>query len=258
MGTGSGGGGGSGAGAGGSGSGGVGSGAGFGGYRFIRGEDGEKRIAGVTGEAEPIRVSIQRVLHGIPKTYLRKQFGSPLVGRIFRELCSFDQSMDPANPCESLASEYGIEVGQGFLVQWINRLMDAFQHEELNSKMRATARMTAEDFLISALGDDLELYVLGTCQETVPRLDRRIFDRTSEYFLGHMIWRVIEREYERQPVDVQERMKEECRGLAERIVEDFEGRFVEAGEATDCDLFDVIQEQMDWFVQKLRERIERE
>lgn len=254
MGTGSGGGGGS-----GSGGGGVGGGsATSGGYRFEKDKDGRKRIVGITVEEKTVQASIHRKLRKIPTTYLKKQFGSPLARHIFKELCTFSEWIDMESPCTNLADEYRIEDGPGFLVQWVGALMTMFQHEELNSKMRATARMAAEDFLIRALNDDLDLYVLGACADVLPKLDRRIFARTSRYFLGNMIWRVIEREYERQPRNVQQQMQEECLELAKEIVEVFEERFVKEGKATDCDLFDVIEQQMDWFVQALREKPGRE
>jgi hypothetical protein len=225
-------------------------------YEFEFDEDGFPSLK--LEEDEVARVDITEALRKIPRPYLQRQFGNPVIRRFYKDLCTFPEWLDVDDPCQALSEEYGIDDGEGFLVRWVSALMDAYAAEETNVKMRETARMSAEDFLIRALGDNLDLYVKGTCAEVLPELDRRIFDKASESFLGYMILRVLEREYERQPLQLQEQMKQDCDRLADQIVDDFETRYLEQVGLSRCDLFDTVAGKMDWFVKKLREPIRRE
>lgn len=244
-------GGGGGGGFGGGGSGGSGGyGGGSGGYCF---KDGNY----VPAVAKPATVKreVQKTLRRLSKYshgYLDGQFGSPLVRSIYEEVFSFRRSTYSEDPCGALAEEYGIQDGPGFLLRWVDALMEKYQDLESDIKVQGTARTCLEDFLVKALGDNLDLYLTGTCSETLARLDPKIFRSTSGYFLGNLVWRVLERECERQQPEVEVQIRRESQVLADRVIASFEERFLRKGSTGYRDLFRVIQENPDWFRKELR------
>jgi hypothetical protein len=83
-----------------------------------------------------------------------------------------------------------------------------------------------------------------------------VFDRTSNNFLGIMIKRMLERQGESMPPDVEIQLQDVAQDAADRIVRSFENKFLHKkfrGEPiTYQKLFLIIQENMPWFIEELR------
>ncbi len=224
-----------------------GSSSGIGGYYFKDGKPIFVSIDSATAKKE-----IRLLLCKIPKDYLEKLFTSPLVRSFYEELFSFSQCTYLKEPCKALATEFKIKEGLNFLIRWVGSIMDKYQKLELNAKFRDIAQICIADILMKALGDDLELYFSGTCAQVLAKIDRRIFKSTSGYFLGNMIWRMLERESERQQLNVRIQIQKESQILADRIIHSFEERFIKSREAHYRDFFCVIKQNFRWFIQELR------
>ena len=206
----------------------------------------------VAPNLDVVSAEVTSVFKKLNKDYIAKQFGSDLIRSIFEELFVFGEAVKSANPCAALKAKYGVSQGEGFLQNWVSLVMKKYSAAEPNVKVRDVARMTIDGFLTKAIGDDEDLYLDGTCQEVVAKIDRNIFHSTSGHFLGLMIWRVVEREYERQQPRVQVRFEEAAQKLANGVIEAFKGRFVDPKNAEYKDFFRVVQENPDWFVQELK------
>lgn len=156
------------------------------------------------------------------------------------------------NPCDMLAKQHNISASSGFLFRLVTALMD--KHKGLISSIKAQemARECIEDFLIRALDNNLELYLYGTCEQVLEKLNRQLFNDTSRYFLGNMIWRVLEREFERHPPEVQTQIQKESQNLADQVIRSFERKFIGRENIHYRDLFRIIHKDIDWFREELR------
>lgn len=234
-------------GGGGSGGSGVGSDGGIGAYRFKNGQ-----FISATVSSDTAKKEIQRKLRGLPTEYIKNQFGSPLVRSSYEEIFKLSRCINDENPCEVLSREYMIDEGERFLFRWVDKIMASYQQHEPNSNVRDLVRICLEDFLVRALDNDIDLYLNGTCVQVLAKLNRSVFRSTSGHFLGNMVWRVLEREYEKQQPQVQVQIQQQSQILANQVIHSFEERFLKKKQVTHRDFFRIVQENIGWFVEELK------
>jgi hypothetical protein len=201
-----------------------------------------------------VRKRVKYKLNKISNQYLDNQFGSKLTLTAYQELFTFKRIALSISPCEELRLIYEIDTGPGFLIRWINFVVDSCSSEEHNTKIRDTVQITLEDFFITALGDDtnaINLFLVGDCPDILAKIDKEIFEHIAGFFLSKMIWRVLEREIEAQPDKVQNLYREISEDIADEIIKSFEVNY-KSGKISYSDLFRIIQQNLDWFRRELR------
>ena len=112
--------------------------------------------------------------------------------------------------------------------------------------------MCLEDFLLKALGNDIDSYLSADGATIVEKLDESIFKSASGYFLGALVWRVLERDAETLPHDNEALLRDVSQKLADRIVYEFEQKFKNVEQVTHRQIFRVFQENPDWLIGELR------
>lgn len=243
MGSGSGGGGGGGSGGGGGG----GSWGGSGGYRW---QDGKIK-SDVTPQSRAEREA-KKILRKLPKDYLMKQFGSPMIDSIYEELFELSVHVFQNRSWQGVTERYGIAGGGGCLNDWAGTMISRARESEPNQKVRETALLCLDDFLVLALNNDIDLYVSGSSADVLGRLKQSVFKKTSNNFLGAMIWRVLEREKEKLQTSAEVQLRVVAQNIANRCISAFESKFHAKSQITYRDLFRVIQDNPAWFLEELR------
>jgi hypothetical protein len=126
----------------------------------------------------------------------------------------------------------------------------------MDQKVRETVQETLQEFLLLALKGDDDMYFNGPSDRIISRLNRKTFSSTSAYFLGILIWRVLERQAEPLPEDVQIQLQEFAQEKADKFIRKFDSKFLHKPRGdkltTHHDLFLIIQENMPWFIEELR------
>lgn len=234
-------------GGGGSGGSGYGSDGGIGIYSFEKG-----KFVSKIAKSDTVKEELQKKLRKFPKDYVKSRFGSRLVQSSYEEIFKLSRYVYEEDPCKALASEYRIDEGEGFFIRWVEKIMDNYQQHEPNTNIRDLVRICLEDFLVNALGDDIDFYLRGTCTQVLAKLNQAVFKSTSGYFLGYMIRRILEREYEQQQPSVQIQIQKQSQILADKIIRSFEQQFLTERQVTHRDFFRIIQKNIDWFVEELR------
>jgi hypothetical protein len=234
---------------GGGGSGGGGGGARLGGYRFKFG----KLISRVPQRSETEKTLRNLRRRKLPRDYVLKMFGSPMVRALYEELFEFSVHIFQNRSWSGIASRYGVPAGRGCLLAWINKVVRQAGESEPNSKISDTARLALEDFLVAALGNNLDLYTSGSDKDVLNALDKKKFDSTSAYFLGFLIRRTLERELETAVAVAEQQVRPIAQNVANEIVRNFENKFHAKGQTTHRDLFRIIQEQPGWFLKQFRQ-----
>lgn len=212
-----------------------------------------RKLIPADSSSSAARKEIRRILKKIPKNYIEKQFSSPLVLSMYDELFNFSKCMSSKDPCTVLAATYEISDGPGFLLRLVGILIHKYQQSEIDAKVRDLASLCLEDFLIKTLGDDLDLYLKGTCTQVIKKIDQKVFKSISGYFLGNMTRRVLQREYEIKQPDVEFQIQKESQILADKIINSFKKRFIEKGGVSYRDFFHFIKKNFNWFLGELRE-----
>lgn len=243
-------------GGGGSGSGGSGSGryGGWGGGKWKGYIFKNKKLVVLKLNKKNVRIKIKSKLRQITNQYLDNQFCSKLTNGAYQELFTVASIVYRANSSIELAKQYNIEPGSGFIRQLVNAIVEKYRLLENNLKVQETIRTSLEDFFIKALGDNLtaiDLYINGTSSQILAKLDKSIFKHTSGFFLSKLLWRIIEREIERQPEEIQSLYSEISEEIANKIITSFEDVFIPKGKMH-RDLFNVIQDDPEWFRRELR------
>jgi hypothetical protein len=215
---------------------------GGGGYSFSGGAVVTKGVS-----TQKVQTVAFETLCKLPKDYLRKQFGSPLVESVYEQLFELTVHVHLNRTWKGVAERYGVDDGPGCLLRWVEAVMAKFEHLEPNVKVRETALSCLEDFLITALGHDIDAFFAGTGDVVMAKLDEKIFKSTAGYFLGLMIWRILEREREATPEAVEVQLKEIAQQKADHIVANFEREYYAKDQVTRRQLFTVIRNNPDWF-----------
>jgi len=243
---------------GGGGSGGSGKGWGTGGLQGYYFESG-KFVSGKITDKEVIDATCGAI-HKFSPEYRVKQFSGNVVRKIYHEVFDFVGKLGGDHlDRQQLYNDYKIDLGAGFLVGWITELMRQFDEKfEPDQKIRETVQICVEDFFVRLLGDDLQalmIYQTGTCDQVIAKLDKNVISKRSGYFFGNLIRRILEREFETQPVDVQVRIKQISQQLADHLIENYM-RFMERAPQYDHkrnyrNLFEAINERPDILIEKV-------
>jgi hypothetical protein len=256
-----GGGGGSGAGGGSSGSGGGGSSSGAGGrngnraivkmrgYSFRSGRPTSAEVSAAKAR-DAVRSAFAKLSRDARK-YVLAQFCSPMVRRVFEQVFLLAAPVFQDRRWDLVADHFNVGRGRGCLREWVEHVIGEAAAEEPSLKVRETIRMCLEDFLVTALGNDIDTYLSGDGNAVVQRLDKKVFDSASGYFLGALIWRVLEREIERLPETSEAQLRNASQRLADQIVGEFEHKF-KSGQVTHRQIFRVLQDNQEWLVEELR------
>jgi hypothetical protein len=215
-------------------------------YHFENGKPSGRTESGTDAKEE-----IKNTLRKFSKDYVNSRFGSPLVKSSYEEIFSFSKYLEEENPCEAIATEYGVEDGKGFLPRWIAKIIEDHQEDEPNTNIRDLTRMCLEDFFLNALNNDIKLYLEGNCAEVLAKLNTTVLESTSGYFLGQLIRRILECEYEQQQPEAQTFIQKQSQILADQIIKSFEREFIKKGEFTYRDFFKVVQKKVGWFMKEL-------
>jgi len=241
--------GGGGGGGGGGSSGGGGGGGGMRGYSFHGGR-GETAASSETKARRTVRDTFAKLSRD-SKNYLAGQFCSPMVRRVFEQLFLLPSPVFRDQRWELVARQMGTGSGPGCLHEWVEKVVAEAAGEEPNPKVRETARMCLEDFLITSLDDDIDVYLSGDGQAVVKKLKEDVFKSTSGYFLGALVWRVLEREVETLPQDSEIQLRRASQVVADHLVREFESKF-KTGQITHRQIFRVFQENPEWLIGELR------
>jgi hypothetical protein len=203
-----------------------------------------------------VDLEIHRILSRLPKEYLNRQFGSSMTRGIYEQLFSLNIHVFQNRSWAGIADTYGVVGGNGCLRNWASRVANRYEAAEVDQKVRETAQETLQEFLLLALKGDDATYFDGPSDRIISKLNRKTFSSTSGYFLGILIWRILERQGEPLSEDVQVQLQELAQAKADQIIQKFEGKFLHKphGEKliTYQDLFLIIQENMPWFIEELR------
>jgi hypothetical protein len=236
-------------GGGGGGGGGAAVGAGTGGYRF---EGGKVVGSGPSeGEIETTAGGVLVRLSKSNKKFLMAQFGSPMVREIYEKLFELSVHAFQNRSWDAIAERYGVPDGPGCLQRWVKAVVSIAAKDEPDGRIRATAQSCIESFLFDALNNNVTIYLKGTSAEVFAKMQNQVFERTSGYFLGHLIYQVLAREQEiiRQNAELQLRRVAFRRG--DRVVAAFDKEFHVKHQVTYRQLFQVIAQNPDWFQKEL-------
>jgi hypothetical protein len=238
-------------GGGGSGSGGSGGGGGGGesqrGYKFK-----DQELVSQAQSAGAIAASIAQIFGSLSrdaKSYEIKQFCSPLIVNVFEALFRFPIAMQDRS-WKIAGDLFNVDDRPGCLVRWVDKLIASIP--EPDRRIRETARVCLEDFLVTALRNDTDLYFQGSGAQIISALDPNVFKRTANRFLGWLIFRVLERERERVPAVKEAALRQAGQNLADSVVGAFEQKFHGKNQVTYRQLFRVFSENSDWLRERLR------
>jgi len=203
-----------------------------------------------------VEAEVQRVIRNLKKEFLIRLFGSPVTRMTYEHLFTLNVEIFENRGWNGIEKRYGVKGGSQCLYIWATVIAAKYDSEEPDEKVRDTVQVALEDFLVHALNMDADVYRDGTSDKILARLDDRIFKSTSAFFLGHLIWRMLERHGEAMPDDVEIQLVDVAQDKADEIVRGFDNKFHNKvygdKRITHRDLFLIIQENMPWFIEELR------
>lgn len=186
------------------------------------------------------------------RPYLLHQFCSPMLRDIFEQVLLIPAPVVRGGSWDFMRERYGVANGRGCLREWAEVIANNSEGKEPLSKVRETARICVEDFLVKAVGDDIDIYMNGDSSTVLASLRAEVFDRASNYFLGALIWRLLEREAESLPLEDEAEVRNVAQKIADGIVDSFEHKFYAKNQVTHRDIFRIFSEKPDWLLEQLR------
>jgi hypothetical protein len=185
--------------------------------------------------------------------FLKKQFSSALVAGIYRHLMDLALARAADDPLDHLARSLQVDPGPGFLVRLADAIVSADAGTESDQRIRETARVCLDDFLVLATGNDLDIYTSATQQQVRQHLDRAVLESTLGHFLASLIVRVAERqEIERLSASAQVQLQDDAQRRADHAIARYQQRF-SAGDqpARYRDFFEHAQADPDWLLREI-------
>lgn len=217
------------------------------GYKF---ED--QKLVSQAQSADAIAKDVAKIFESLSrdaKSYEIRQFCSTLIVHVFEALFRFPVAIQDRS-WSIVGDLLGVDDKAGCLARWVDGLIASVP--ESDRRIRETARVCLEDFLITALRNKIDLYFRGTGPQIIAALDPSVFNHTANRFLGWLIFRVVERERERMPALKEPALRQAARNLADGVVDAFKQKFHAKDQVTYRQLFRVFSENPDWLRQQLR------
>ncbi|GAA3077405.1 hypothetical protein GCM10017600_07790 [Streptosporangium carneum] len=214
-------------------------------YRFCGGSMSNAKIS-----QNDIRKEISDLLsRRASAAFLKKQFTSPIVANIYKHLMNLALARTTADPLDRLTEGLQVDSTPGFLVRLANEIVSADASSEPDRRVRETARVCLEDFLILATGNDLDLYTSGTRQEAAQRLKSSVLENTLGNFLASLIVRVVEREeIERLSAEAVLQLQEDAQRRANMAIDSFKSKFPAYKYR---DFFKYVQQEPAWLLREI-------
>ncbi|KAB2903603.1 MAG: hypothetical protein F9K27_12400 [Anaerolineae bacterium] len=189
------------------------------------------------------------------RAYFVSMFTAPLVQGAFEGL--FELNHISRNVQIDLTSGALAEFSQkynilletpGFLRLWVKSIIARFTITDI--RIQSAVSETLDEFVLSALGNDIELYLNGTASEVLSKMDRKMFESASAYFLKYYMSRIIRRELARPAPEIAQYISEACEIVANELVDKYKSLYPNDGYSK---LFTKIAETPDWFLTAIGE-----
>lgn len=190
-----------------------------------RGKHGGERMGGVghytfapdgvssTVDSDRLDFDVRHILASrVRREYFRRQLCSATLEVSFKlgiELCE--------DTC-AVAERFEVPDGPGVLPAVVEAVAAEGRAVEPDQRLRDVARNVLEDFLMLAVGDDLDVYLTGDCRQVQAALRDEIAEQAPAQYLGRLLWRLLEREIERLPEDRTERLIELTSQIANELL----------------------------------------
>ena len=212
------------------------------------------RIVGQAASADEVRKQARSIFSALSKTkdYLISRCTSPLIQSIYDQLFQLKVEVFQNRSWNGVVRAYGVGAGRGCLAEWVDAVLLALQTQELDQTIREIARVSLEDFLMRALGDDPDLYIDGDADQILNALRVDVFDSASGHFLGALLHEILRREQEGLPPETAVRLEQAAQQTADRVVHAFEGTYYRRSQVTHRDLFRIFSKHPDWLREELR------
>ena len=199
-------------------------------------------------------IKIFKSLNSKSKTYLRIQVTNEMLNKLYKELFLFSVEIFQNRTWGNVQNRWGISDQNGCLQQFASQAIIKYGETEQNQKVRQNVRMTFENFLLKALGDDINLYHSGSSEQVINALDRRIFNSTSSNFLGTLLSELAKLEKE-PSTEARYEFSKIAIEKSDEIIKGFELEFyhkiIDNEQITYDNLFDIINSNYDWFIKHL-------
>jgi hypothetical protein len=240
--------------AGGGGGGGGTAGGGGGGGRTAGGGGSGVATAGVTADTaalDTVRDALKKQLQfGNP--YVTRQFCSLLTDAVYRTLFELSVVFFVNRDWRPIEHKYGVGPGPGCLNALARVIVDRATVTEPDKRVRQVVQLGLDDFFVRALRGNLSTYIGGNAEEVLARLDRKVFDSTSGYFLGFLLLEIVRKTVERPSAEFGDGLRHAAQRVADDLVEAFRRKFYQVNGILYNDLFRVACENREWFFAELR------
>lgn len=206
---------------------------------------------------------VREKLMQLPKDYVHLQFGNPFLSRVYNDIFFFKTAVVDGNSWNAILGNLGVTAGRGCLRDWVSKVVALREGEDIpqKNKIMETVRMALEDFMLSSLGKQDELFFTGDSANVTAALrnktNREYFDKIPGFFLRQIIWRVVEREREPLQPAVELRLADACEDKAKAIIVSFERNFKhqqvdDIQNVTRQSMFDVFATNTDWLIENFK------
>jgi hypothetical protein len=186
--------------------------------------------------------------------YLIKQFCSPIVASVYEQLFEISVHLFINKSWAGIHKRYGVDPSNGCMKRLAKAIVDEFQAQEPDERVRETVLMGLEDFFVKAANNDLSIW-RANGEQVIQKLDQDVFKSTSAFFLTFLLWRVLQREQEALPREMQTQLRSTSESIANGVVRSFEeifqGKLEGSRQITHRALFRIIGKNQDWFFKEL-------
>ena len=195
---------------------------------------------------------VRAIFRSLPREYVLAYLKSPLVQSLYKALFRLNVALRQNHSWDYVEHTYGITPERGCLQRLAGALLSQHGVVEPNEKVRQTAAVCLNEFLVRAVGNDTNLLLRGTAREVISGLSGAAFDSTSAIFLTTLLTGILSRERERIPKASEFKLKSICEGMANRIVANYAAERRERGEVRYRELLEVVANAPDVFIRGMR------
>jgi hypothetical protein len=189
--------------------------------------------------------------------YFERQFRGPLARKVYEGLFAFADCLKAPNAAQALLERLNLADGPALLPRFADTLCPESDPSERDERVTDTVRRCLDDFLLTAVNNNLIAFSTGDLQAVRNALADEMFRRRSGHFLGRLIWQVAIRDIvERtQTEEASQQIKTASFALGDRIIAAAEQNLFgkDKQPPQHRQLFDVLSEHWDWFRQEVRQ-----
>lgn len=206
--------------------------------------------------------AIQNVINKLSPDYLSYHLCSPDIVRVYEALFELRVHLSINHSWDQVEERFAVDGGPQCLVRLAAALVPEHGAKKVSERLQAPLKTAVMDFFERIVGDDPLRRDRADAKAVLNSLDKNVFERTSNYFLGAYLASCLRLEETSIGRKSRRYLQDFAQEKADQLISSFENKFRDESwkgvpQVSYPHLLRIMQGERDWTVQRLKDELKK-